>query len=115
MSDAGCTCSCMYEGDYESPSVWEVKVVKARHTKKPHVCCECGATISPGESYERASGLWEDSWGRYKTCLPCARIRDDLCRCGFIYGRLRETICEDLGFDYVTGEFITSGWWKGKD
>jgi hypothetical protein len=31
------------------------------------------------------------------------RIRDDFCRCGFVFGGLVEAIWRCLGFDYVSG------------
>lgn len=105
-------CSCVCSIDYEGPSVSSVKVVKAR---KAHKCCECGETIQPGERYEVYSGCWEGSWDTHKTCLPCQRLRDDLCRCGFVFGQLREAVGEALGMDYVTGRFYTTGFWKDRD
>lgn len=95
----GCDCSCDYD-DGEHPAVHTEQVVRARKT---HVCCECGEEIKVGEQYERAKGLWDGSWGTYTTCIPCMRIRDDLCSC-FIYGHLRETVWDCLGIDLVTGE-----------
>lgn len=87
--------------DYEGPAVSSSQVVKAR---KAHRCCECGEVIRPGALYECYSGCWDGSWARYRTCLPCMRIRDDLCSCGFVFGQLREAIWEALGMDYITGE-----------
>jgi len=110
MTDLGCSCACTY--DYEPADVYQAKEVKAR---KSHTCYECDGEIARGETHEVVSGLWDGSWSRYRTCLLCVRIRDDLCGCGFIFGALRETIREDFGFDYVTGEFVTSGWWKDRD
>jgi len=107
MTDLGCACVCSM--DHEGADVSGTMIITAR---KKHTCCECGEAISPGERYEVISGLWEGSWDRYKTCLPCQRIRDDLCSCGYLFGGLREAIWEALGFDYVSGEFATKGLWK---
>lgn len=109
MSDLGGSCSCRINDD--GPAVSSEKIVTAR---KKHICGECGEPIAPGEKYERVSGLWDGHWSRYKTCLPCSRIRDDLFTC-FIYGELREMVLEDYGFDYVTGAQLTTGWWKGRN
>jgi hypothetical protein len=43
--------------------------------RKEHRCCECGITIHQGDTYQRASGLWDGLWDTYKTCLPCAQLR----------------------------------------
>ena len=115
MTDLGCTCIYDPSGDYECAAIFEAKVITARKTKRPHVCCECNEVISPGEQYERISGLWEGEWSHFKTCMGCRAIRNDLCACGHIYGTLREVIREEMGFDYVTGKWCTQGWWKGKD
>jgi len=39
--------------------------------RREHRCTECFCTINPGERYERASGLAEGTWFRYKTCHRC--------------------------------------------
>lgn len=41
----------------EAPSVQWVEHPVAR---KEHRCCECLSVISPGERYERVSGVWEE-------------------------------------------------------
>jgi len=94
-----CTCSCNYDGD--SPELFSEKIVTAR---KKYRCFECGGIIKPGDKYEYVKGKWDGDFSSYKTCILCARIRDDLCQCGFIYGELRNQIWNDLGFDYLTGE-----------
>jgi len=43
--------------------------------RKQHVCCECGATIDPGEIYQRVEGMWEGDFATYKTCEFCANVR----------------------------------------
>jgi len=95
-------CDCAIDiDDYERP---QVHVCTTRRARVSHVCCECGAEIAPGQQYEHVSSLYEGPWSRIATCILCARIRADLCSGGWVYGELRETICECLGFDYVTGE-----------
>jgi len=102
--DLGCSCVC--DVDHDPASVLEEKMVKAR---KEHECCECGETIKRGERYELVKGCWDGSWGTYKTCEPCVRIRRDVCCNSWIYGELRETIWEAFDFDYVTGKWNTWG------
>lgn len=57
----------------EGPSVfWESKP----RARKEHKCCECLSAISPGEVYELFEGVWEGSFGRFRTCSICASVRD---------------------------------------
>ena len=63
--------------DAERPSVFSCDHPKAR---KEHKCCECGRIINTGEKYEKIKGIWDGKALRYKTCLPCASLRDDLTR-----------------------------------
>lgn len=46
-------------------------------SRKPHKCCECGGIIFFKEKYHRFSGIWEDRWDTYKTCMDCKAIRED--------------------------------------
>ena len=57
----------------DSPSVAESKMRKAR---KHHICCECNQKINPGDRYQEIKGCWNGEWARYKTCEPCADLRD---------------------------------------
>jgi hypothetical protein len=57
----------------ECPLMYDERIVTAR---KPHHCCECGATIAKGERYQSASGMWEGRFGRFHTCLPCVETRE---------------------------------------
>ena len=91
-------CDCSTD-DFESPSCYRQLTRKAR---KEHECCECGEAIVVGQKYEETTGVWAGDPERYRTCLPCARIRDTYCAHGYIHMMLRETIQECLGFDYVT-------------
>ena len=65
------SCYC----DSEGPGFYKEKLVKAR---KQHKCCECGAEIKQGEQYQVATGLWDGDIDRFKTCEPCADLRDAL-------------------------------------
>ena len=49
----------------------EFYTVETRHARRQHRCCECGLTIEKGESYQRATGKWEDEIRTYKTCQRC--------------------------------------------
>ena len=87
-------------GSAEMPRLITETMPKAR---KKHICCECGSVITPGEKYEKISGLW-DKFETYKTCLFCAEVRQqahsefDLnLDEGFVFGQLWECV----GYDYV--------------
>ena len=60
--------------DGDAPSCFFVTL---RRAKRQYHCCECPAPIMPGETYEYASGVWENQWRDFKTCLPCAEARQD--------------------------------------
>jgi hypothetical protein len=93
--------NCCFEADLDIEPLFHV--VSVRKARKPHRCCECKCEIKPGDKYERATGKWDGRIDTFKTCIPCQRIRDDLC-CSFEYGGLRDVVWEYLKFDYVTGE-----------
>lgn len=61
----------------EAPSVYEELVLRAR---KNHTCEECRGQILKGETYIKISGLWDGHWGRFKTCLDCHHLREELGR-----------------------------------
>lgn len=98
MNDLGCICLL---DNYDGAQA-EVCTETYRTARKEHRCCECGGTIQPGAVYEYVRGLWDGYWSTFKTCLPCARIRQDYC-CSWTYGTLRETLWDAMDFDYVTG------------
>ena len=96
----GCDCSCDYD-DVEHSLVQHINIRKAR---KRHICLECQHTINVGDYYEEVNGLWEGKWDRFKTCMPCVRIRTDLCGRCFQYGKLQDTIWDCLGINITTDE-----------
>lgn len=65
--------SCDY--DCIDPFAYWVRNVTAR---KPHVCCECGSTIDPGETYTIRSGIWDGEFSTFKHCDLCSRAWDHL-------------------------------------
>lgn len=62
-------CYCEPSDSDEYAEVWDVTWRKAR---KPHVCCECLETISPGQRYERIFMLFDGTATHFKTCEFCA-------------------------------------------
>jgi hypothetical protein len=91
------TCDCSIDID-ERADFGSVEIRKAR---KSHYCCECGEEIKPGDKYEHASLFSDGMFSRYKTCIPCQRIRDTYCPHGYCYEMLIDTIKDCLGFDYT--------------
>lgn len=93
-----CDCSCV---DFDPVRCY---TEQWRTARKEHTCCECSEPIGKGKRYLEESGIdCEGRPFRMRTCLPCWRIRESYCPNGFLWGGLRETLQECLGFDYVTG------------
>ena len=65
------SCYC----DSEEPSFYIEKFVKARRHR---TCCECGGGIKQGAQYQVITGQWGGDIQRYKTCEPCADLREAL-------------------------------------
>ena len=65
--------ACCYDDD--RPDIYNEFFRKAI---KSHICCECGGDIKAGEEYQIISMLYDGSWSDYKTCEPCADLRDAL-------------------------------------
>jgi len=90
MSDCG-VCIGYDLDDAGIAKFYRRKIMRAR---KQHTCCECRGTIATGEQYEYVRARWCDGPASYKTCLPCASIRDGLdCGSGAVYhGQLWEEV-----------------------
>jgi len=100
-SDLGCSCTFdAYDGD--PADCYTVFDMSSNHDQR---CCECGETIPRGTPHEYVSGSWDGFWMRYRTCLTCRRIRDSY-YCTYLYGGLRESLWNDLGLDYITGDTV---------
>jgi hypothetical protein len=59
-----------------------------RRARKPHRCCECRETISPGQRYVIHVGIWDWEWSRYKQCIECDEIQRHFACTSYIYGEL---------------------------
>ncbi len=62
---------CYYSDDYDSPSVYNVRMPKAR---KPHKCSECRKVIPVGAKYKYVSGVWNGDFMVFKTCESCLEL-----------------------------------------
>lgn len=81
-----CADFCFSGGFDDGADVADVTIRRAR---KSHRCEECRETIAVGQSYEHTSMLYEGTWERYRTCLPCAEIRNALsCDGSWVWGQL---------------------------
>lgn len=72
--------------------------VKEQRARKPHRCWECGAPIKPGDLYEYVVGKWEGDVSVFRTCEPCADLRDSYAAQGYCYtyGSLWEDHLDEL-------------------
>ncbi len=67
--------------DYcELPAFFSEQIgVRAR---KEHKCCECGEPITPGQLYDKFTGMWDgriDTYRQHQKChAACRFIRDEL-------------------------------------
>ena len=86
-------CCPFSDSDGDRPSCFTKHEPKARKT---HICCECGEEISVGDRYEKTSGVWDGRPDTFKTCLPCADVRDHFACNGFVYGEVWSQLRENF-------------------
>lgn len=90
-----CADACLYQ-DCDTDSNEFYVEATVRKSRKPHRCCECRDTIPAGEGYQRATAKSDGVvWSRV-TCLLCVQIRKAFCCDGWVFGALREDMCEQL-------------------
>lgn len=87
--------------DYDPPSVFSDKIVKAR---KPHRCDECCREIRTGEQYLYAFGVWDGYASSWHTCSHCREIQKFVsinipCFC-WTYGNMLEDAEEAISEAY---------------
>ena len=66
---------CCYANDELTA---EVSSEEWRHARKSYHCCECSSVISVCDEYQHVSMLEGGHWYTYKTCVPCADLREAL-------------------------------------
>ena len=86
-------CTCVYVDEYSAPDMYRSMMRVAR---KSHLCCECGKTINPKETYEYVSGMWEGEFDNHKTCLVCVEIRNIFFCDGWLFESLYEFLTEHI-------------------
>jgi hypothetical protein len=89
----GCADVCLDHYYEDGNDFYSEAVVVAR---KPHACCECGETITPGQQYERATGKSEGEVWTAKSCKECREIRKAFVCGGWVFGHLWESIEEGM-------------------
>ncbi len=78
---------------------------RLRVARVQHRCCECPASIEPGEAYEYYSGVWDGVGQSFKTCLPCAEER-------LVYVEILEPYPEEWPpFGHLQSEMSADGYW----
>ena len=87
-----------------------------RRARKPHKCCECGATIQPSSKYADIFGVWEGDEMGYKQCLECNQIGEKITKeddCGYGIGELYEYLLDGdyLNFDEESQQWESSVDW----
>ena len=91
------SCDCSIDCD----EVSELDHAEMRKARKWHTCGECRRDIEPGEKYEVYTIYREREFSSHKTCLGCKRIREHLCKYGWIFGGVAEQVVECVGYNYV--------------
>jgi hypothetical protein len=86
---------CHCSSDYNPPSVFNQKDVKAR---KPHKCSECYRVIAIGETYRNVFGVWDGSSETFFWCAHCDAAQSIVeaatdCHC-YLFGALWEDFRE---------------------
>jgi len=83
---------CVIDTDYgdNPPRLFNQQIIQAR---KQHKCNECYQPILPGQKYEYVTGLWEQGFDRFRTCLACVEVRDKFF-CSYIYGQVWSDLSE---------------------
>ena len=88
-----CADACI-DMDYDDDNEFYVETTPT--ARKPHVCCECGQTIQPGQPYERVTGKSDGAVWTVKSCAICREIRKALVCGSWQFGELWESIREGV-------------------
>lgn len=87
-------CACIDVGPDWDCGVESIagRVVVAR---KEHTCGECRQAIKAGDKYRNEVFKFEGDIERYKTCMDCMSLREEVF-CSFYYGRLWDDLEDEL-------------------
>ena len=96
------SCACINNYDYDAETC-QWNTTEFRKARKPHTCGECEHIISPGEKYERITGVWDGSWDHHITCLSCVDTRTAFfCNSGWMFNHVWDDVYEHI--KYLRGE-----------
>lgn len=56
----------------------EMFVTTNPKARKDYKCCECRCGIKKGQAYQNCAGKWDGDFLSFKTCIPCADLREKL-------------------------------------
>ena len=98
--DCGVCIGGGYDGNgLEEDSYYQRYVSIKRNCK----CFECHETITAGTKHQQCGGTYEGKRENWRFCLICAEIADAFCCDGRWFGKLWESIDEDLFPQMTTG------------
>lgn len=92
--------------DYENPSVWNQKIVKAR---KCHKCNCCGVNISPKETYLKHFSVYDGLASSERMCIQCYNLMLEFSKAhaGFMWS--------PIDFPYALRECLSEAGDKGDE
>lgn len=84
----------MIYADCEIPQIYNERQITAR---KDHKCCECHNPIAQGTTYVLCSGLYDNSFFRYKQHVECrdfaAKLNIDFIgECAVLFGEVDDAM-----------------------
>ena len=82
-----CDCDCG-----SSPTFYESKLVDGRRDYK---CSECLSVIHKGERHQYASGMWDGTFDKFRTCQACLEMIADIELGCYCHGLLLDEVCLD--------------------
>jgi hypothetical protein len=94
------TCTVSIGGYCDDGAAAEFHNTTKHKCRKPFRCHECNREVETGELYQYDRGKFDGDFYDFKTCLPCAEIRDAFDE-GGATGELWEEM-SDHGFEYMT-------------
>lgn len=97
-------CTCEFDG--ESWPIEDGTIMEAEF--EGIECCECGQYLEEGDKFEIQIWVNEGNIDAYATCVPCARIRESLFQCGWVFGQMWRTLRDQYG---LTPNGVEDGDW----
>lgn len=89
----GCNDICVVM-DYDGANEFYTEAV--RRARKSYRCCECGDSITVGDSHHYAAGKSDGHFWEYRTCASCEEIRKEFSCGSWIFGELWASVDDQL-------------------